>query len=204
MDMRPALLLPLLLLATAAPAAAQDNPLLSPPPTALPTLPSDSVRAIDLGIEQRRLENLDARGKLDPIEQRELNDLRAERHRVERALAAPAAPLTNVPDAQLNDTLRRDPLPGSGYPLGRLGRGGATLKPGSKPGEKPVARPAAPAAQQGGAPAGVQRSRVPGIEERALPPLPPTDRDVGGTRRYGFQPPAGDAGVGLQAPGSKP
>lgn len=140
----------------AAPATAQENPLLSRPSTAsgrfspapdrLTPLEAEKARAYQdrLGADLRERERLDAQGRLDPIERRETLDLAVEARRIGRVLQAPEAlPALSPSDAELNDTLRRDPLPGTGYPTPRLGRGGATLQPGisQPPPRKPPVPP---------------------------------------------------------------
>ncbi|MFC7333214.1 hypothetical protein [Rhodocista pekingensis] len=121
-------------LTAALPAAAQ-NPLLDPPDTSTgrrSTAPSvlEQERARSygnqVGPELRERERLDALGRLDPIERRETEELRRSLYRQEQT-ARPLPPLAPT-DRQLDSTLRPEPLPGTGYPPPRLGRGGATLE----------------------------------------------------------------------------
>jgi hypothetical protein len=80
----------------------------------------------DLSRTGQALEHEDARQRLDPAQQQQLRDLRAEQSRIDRVLTAPSAPSALRPAPED----RRDaPLAGQ-YPPPRLGHGGATLKPG--------------------------------------------------------------------------
>ncbi len=145
-----------LALMPATPATAEDNPLLSRPATAsgrfspapdrLTPLEAEKARVYQdrLGADLRERERLDAQGRLDPIDRRETLELAVEARRIGRVLQAPESlPELSPSDAELDDTLRREPLPGTGYPTPRLGRGGATLKPGisQPPPRKPPVPP---------------------------------------------------------------
>lgn len=126
-----------------APAFGEDNPLLSRPTTAesrfspapdrLSPLEAEKARAYRdaLGADMDERRRLDARGRLDSLERRELREIEMEARRIDRVLQAPeTTPVLTPDDRALDDTLRREPLPGSGYGPPRLGGGGATLKPG--------------------------------------------------------------------------
>lgn len=157
---RPALNVGLaLLMLVVTPALAADNPLLSPAPRSFSQL--DTARPgqmTPLEEEKARMardqlrpairerEALEAQGKLPAADIPESRALAAEARRLDRLLqsapppiTSPAAtpPSTTPNDRQLNDTLRQPAdtphTPGTGYPPGRLGKGGATLKPGQKP-----------------------------------------------------------------------
>lgn len=136
-------------------AQAQENPLLSRPTTATGRLSTAPDRPTPLEAERNRVHldgleadirarrALDDQGRLDPLQRRETLEMEIEARRIGRTLEAQETrPGLTPGDAQLNDTLRRDPLPGSGYPLPRLGRGGATLKPGI--GQPPPRKPPIP------------------------------------------------------------
>ncbi|ACI99111.1 hypothetical protein [Rhodospirillum centenum] len=129
-----AVLAALMALTAALPAAAQ-NPLLDPPgtstgrrPAAPSVLEQERARSYrnQVGPDLRERERLDALGRLDPIERRETDELRRSLYRQDQAVRPPP-PLAPT-DRQLDSTLRPEPLPGTGYPPPRLGRGGATLE----------------------------------------------------------------------------
>ncbi len=145
MLMRPFLPLMLFLL-VAGPAVAQQNPLLRPSPLSPGAVSSSPQSAVEQ--ERARLyrdtlapavrdgATLDARGKLDPLEQRRLHELQREARRVDQALVPPPAPLVPSQEA-VDETLHRDRVPGTLERLPPLGHGGATLKPGSRPDSPP-------------------------------------------------------------------
>jgi hypothetical protein len=159
-----------LLMLVATPALAADNPLLSPAPRSssqldmarpgqMTPLEEEKARMArdQLRPAIREREALEAQGKLPAADIPESRALAAEARRLDQLLqsapppiTSPAAtpPSTTPNDRQLNDTLRQPadtpPTPGTGYPPGRLGKGGATLKPGQKPpGQQPGENPAA-------------------------------------------------------------
>lgn len=136
------------LLLAAGPAAA-ENPLLVPSPLAperVRSAPADPVaserarayRDELLGAARQR-ELLDAQGRLDPAERRDLLELRGEAARVTRSLMAPPPPSSRPGGPSGGATAVERVLSGEDRPPGtlerlpRLGRGGATLKPGARP-----------------------------------------------------------------------
>lgn len=168
---RTACLLAFALMLPALPAGAQENPLLRPSPLApqrlspapgrLDPVEQEKARAYrdSLQSELYDRQRLDAFGRLPLSERRDLFELQGEANRIGRVLRRPGESPAGVPNqgTEVERILSGEaPLPGS-EALPRLGRGGATLKPGQRvvpPDQAPDSGQTASGPQELGSPGG--------------------------------------------------